>query len=38
MDSQGLDDDDDDFDIGACSGDESILDRMLDHKKIFELE
>ena len=33
MESQSLDDEDDDFDIGACSDDESILDRMLDDKK-----
>ena len=33
MESQSLDDGDDDFDIGACSDDESILDRMLDDKK-----
>ena len=32
------DDEDEDFDIDACSDDESILDRMLDDKKIFELE
>ena len=32
MESQSLDDGDDDFDIGACSDDESILDRMLDDK------
>ena len=33
MESQSLDDGDDDFDIDACSDDESILDRMLDDKK-----
>ena len=32
------DEGDEDFDIDACSDDESILDRMLDDKKIFELE
>ena len=33
MESQSLDDGDDDFDIDACSDDESILDRMFDDKK-----
>ena len=33
MESQSLDDGDEDFDIDACSDDDSILDRMLDDKK-----
>ena len=33
IESQSLDDGDDDFDIGACSDDETILDRMLDDNK-----